>query len=1164
MAKQKSQVKKQTARVISVCADGHFKSHGVSLVTISCNRTLVIDVELSNDSWFKREGARRNFGRTGRRCLIWILVDISITYQHAFYLPRLVILYCRSFANRSIVMFTCNACLQRALNGLTSESAGSTLSTRSKNLLAGFEPVLSSHAGINQGRKLKRGHATLASLKKSHHRRDLNNLNRGSKHKLSPIGDKRRKEPWPLTKPETRDAVARERNRMTMSGRRPEDGDPDDLMPITPGMQNEAEIEEKKLVKRAEKEVETYLMDPLQLADQVLKRLRKSDFDAAMRLVVASQKYAIKNIVSWNHCIDWLMAQGEVKKALKLFNDMKKRGQMPDAHTYTLLLRGLSQNPKPWMAREATKLYGSIFAPNVNVPVSTIHTNAVINVCARAGDMDALWSVTSRLPEKGAGSPDKITYTTILSALRDNAIKEVARTLDVTQTPKDGTDHEIVRRNVLAKAVANGRKLWEDVSRRWRRADMQIDEALVCAMGRLMYSCGGRDDQEQIFDLITTTMNLRLPGEKGKYLRDLAAKNNHGSIETEDDAIQPFTEEVNGNQADVPAIDSSRSELHGETPSISTTTEKTVTSYRPRQAKLPFEEAQIYAAPGNKTLALLMDACQQTNKLAHLAPAYWHLLTDLNGKYRVQPDATNIVSYLRALRVNRASAEAYQVLANPWPNDVAEKLYRRSAFVIAMSTCSRDKNNPNVFNTARKILKLMQEKLEEKELGVYDDQKPLAEMSGKERHEFLLKQKQEVKNMSEEERAEFDRSREGVQSLPLDPKVLTYYLELAHSTTTGEYEGIRGKDIGDVFERDPKKNHIMVAIREIKPATMQLQALVKRKIEEIEQGGLNHRSTKGRKATVPQSRVGEDLQELLNLMRVMISAFDKVVFVGTRVNQIPGKAKVDEGLMAEYNKYKREYTYYLARIQKATGITPRNNESHEDQAVDQEAEIAEQDTALPQIEKRIKMVLGEIDESIMDTRAEKKGFKSPFFALSQAEKKPLKIHSKVQKAERDNIIDREMQRQFPKEDYGVLNEELQIETGKDAKRNIDLRDPSKHFTTFDVFGNRANSTEAVASMSTAQRRRHLQDVERAREVVTRSKQKRKPMIGDELGLDEEDEDDEIDDIQPLRASEVREDIPFEPRITRTDEPWKHNPKSILFRDDVRNAWQQTASVTTTA
>lgn len=59
-----------------------------------------------------------------------------------------------------------------------------------------------------------------------------------------------------------------------------------------------------------------------------------------------------------------------------------------------------------------------MFADNCPVKPNIIHTNAVLKVCALARDMDALWGVAAKLPTKGFGAPDNLTYTTILNAIR--------------------------------------------------------------------------------------------------------------------------------------------------------------------------------------------------------------------------------------------------------------------------------------------------------------------------------------------------------------------------------------------------------------------------------------------------------------------------------------------------------------------------------------------------------------------------------------------------------------------------------------------------------------------------------------------------------------------------------------------------------------------------
>ena len=102
------------------------------------------------------------------------------------------------------------------------------------------------------------------------------------------------------------------------------------------------------------------------------------------------------------------------------------------------------------------------------------------------------------------------------------------------------------------------------------------------------------------------------------------------------------------------------------------------------------------------TLALLLETCHSNKSLTHLAPSYWHAICTESAGPQVAPDAANILAYLRILRVLRASTRAVDILANSWPDEVANLVYRRGAFVMAMSSCLRDKKNPNVFARANK------------------------------------------------------------------------------------------------------------------------------------------------------------------------------------------------------------------------------------------------------------------------------------------------------------------------------------------------------------------------------------------------------------------------------------------------------------------------------
>src|SRR5450432_2553925 len=102
---------------------------------------------------------------------------------------------------------------------------------------------------------------------------------------------------------------------------------------------------------------------------------------------------------------------------------MKKRGQAPDAVTYTILFKGLAEHAHyPHVVSKTLSIYHSMFASNSPVKPNTIHTNAALKVCARAQDMDALFGIAAKLQRKGLRAANNLTFTTILNALRRNAL----------------------------------------------------------------------------------------------------------------------------------------------------------------------------------------------------------------------------------------------------------------------------------------------------------------------------------------------------------------------------------------------------------------------------------------------------------------------------------------------------------------------------------------------------------------------------------------------------------------------------------------------------------------------------------------------------------------------------------------------------------------------
>ncbi|KAI8628665.1 hypothetical protein F5Y19DRAFT_109275 [Xylariaceae sp. FL1651] len=170
----------------------------------------------------------------------------------------------------------------------------------------------------------------------------------------------------------------------------------------------------------ARKELD-YLKDPLHIANRVRKALDKDDFDHAA-LITRKASKDTKVAVSWNHLIDYQLNKGRLHTALKLYNEMKKRAQQPNVQTFTIIFRGCARSEHPKLAvSEAVKLYQNMLSVG-RIKPNTIHLNAVLHVCAKVEDLDSMFTILQSSTE-GLRTPNNMTYTTIFNALRAKANK---------------------------------------------------------------------------------------------------------------------------------------------------------------------------------------------------------------------------------------------------------------------------------------------------------------------------------------------------------------------------------------------------------------------------------------------------------------------------------------------------------------------------------------------------------------------------------------------------------------------------------------------------------------------------------------------------------------------------------------------------------------------
>jgi len=423
------------------------------------------------------------------------------------------------------------------------------------------------------------------------------------------------------------------------------------------------------------------LGDRVKFAEHIHYTLRNQQPEKALDLCrLASRNQEV--VVGWNHCVDWHMQRGRINEALKIYNEMKKRAQFPDSHTYVLLLRGLSKPSRKGALVEranvvkALSLYNSMFSPTSRVKPNIYHSNAVIKVCSMALDLDAMWGVIAKMPEKGLGAADRQTYTILLTAIRHGAFGQDTDNVSMDQLAR--------RRD---KAVQEGRRIWQDVIRKWRAGELQIDEELVNAMGRLLLMSRRLSDWDDVLSLVQQTMQVE------RLLIALDSPDRHTEHVPQDEVVRSVEEEGEEDH-----------EGYADNPSV--------TAFRPVQAHPPDAAyphrptTLVWAKPDNATLALLTDACTNLRS-PKTANAYWDLFVK---DYEVVPNLVNIKGYLNILSKNRQSAKVAALFREGLPAAGSVELDALT-FRMAMQACVRDKKNPHVLANARTVVEAMDQTL---------------------------------------------------------------------------------------------------------------------------------------------------------------------------------------------------------------------------------------------------------------------------------------------------------------------------------------------------------------------------------------------------------------------------------------------------------------------
>lgn len=350
---------------------------------------------------------------------------------------------------------------------------------------------------------------------------------------------------------------------------------------------------------------------------------------------------------------------------------MKKRGQLPNAQTYTIIFNGLADSNHPKLAvGEALKIYNAMLcSPRLRPNVK--HLNAVLDVCAKAQDIESLFVTLRSATEERP--PDNLTYTIILNALR----YQQSNFPNPHTTLSEQEEAAAVKKSIT-QTISRAKLVWEEVMERWRKNEIIMDEELMCSMGRILLLGGGKET-ETILAMATETLGITklkdgqpglMPEEQRKKDRDTKDNGTGGSAPARPFALQKGTKSAQ--------VSSSTEASNGST------------------------GQQVVRFTANNTLSLLMRATANS-RLTKLGARYWDYMTTMYG---VNPDQKNYRDYLDCLFTGAASGKAARVLASMPPNITQPQAIRRGLLM-----CYFDNLNDKAFDNANVMLDAMTRKL---------------------------------------------------------------------------------------------------------------------------------------------------------------------------------------------------------------------------------------------------------------------------------------------------------------------------------------------------------------------------------------------------------------------------------------------------------------------
>ncbi|CCG81190.1 Predicted protein [Taphrina deformans PYCC 5710] len=201
-----------------------------------------------------------------------------------------------------------------------------------------------------------------------------------------------------------------------------------------------------------------------------MKFLKNDKENDVLRLIKLNHDLDLT--VTWNYLIRYYLEHGRINTAVGAYNSMKKYGHFPNAYTYTILLNGLAANYEKGGRGKLTWIVPKLLQDK-HVTPSTIHLNAVLNICVKLKDSSLVYEYLEAFRAAGVEEEDTQTYDVLFKLFRTLIAGEERPGMTRVKAP----DRQLTpaARQTLDDAIG----VWQDVEAKWRTKHLTVDSRLL-------------------------------------------------------------------------------------------------------------------------------------------------------------------------------------------------------------------------------------------------------------------------------------------------------------------------------------------------------------------------------------------------------------------------------------------------------------------------------------------------------------------------------------------------------------------------------------------------------------------------------------------------------------------------------------------------------------